>query len=64
MRARWSYGGGDGKTEEEKGDERRRPRLNSVAQKRKEAMQEPSPCQRDTEDGHGHDWKPEEGRRR
>ena len=53
-----------GKAEQGNGDERRRPRLNSVAQKRKEAMQEPSPRQCDAEDGHDGDWKPEDGRRR
>ena len=52
-----------GKAEQGNGDERRRPRLNSAAQKRKEATQEPSLCQHDAKDGHNRDWKPEEGRR-
>ena len=53
-----------GKAKQGNGDERRRPRLNSVAQKRKEATQEPSPCQHDAEDGHDRDWKPKEGHQR
>ena len=63
-RARRSVGGGDWKTKEKKGNERRRLRLNSVAQKHKETTQEPSPRQRDAEDGHDRDWKPKEGHRR
>ena len=44
---------GDGKKiEQGSGDKWRRPRLNSVAQKRKEATQETSPCQREAEDIH------------
>ena len=62
-RARRSWAVATGKAEQGNGDERRRPRLNSVAQKRKEATQEPSLRQCDAEDGHGHDWKPKEGRR-
>ena len=48
-------GGGGGKTEQESGDERRRPRLNRVAQKLKEAALWPSPRQRDAKDGHDRD---------
>jgi len=51
------------KTEQGSGGKRRRPRLNSVAQKRKEATQETSPCQREAEDVHTRAWNAEEGRR-
>jgi len=44
-----------GKAEQGNGDKRRRPRLNSAAQKCKEATQEPSPRQRNAEDGHDRD---------
>jgi len=44
-----------GKAEQGSGDKRRRFRLNSVAQKHKETMQEPSPRQRNAEDGHDRD---------
>ena len=64
MRARQSYGGGVRKTEEEKGDERRWHKLNSVAQKQEEATKEPSPRQREAEDGHARAWNREEGHRR
>ena len=56
-------GGGGGKTEQESGDERRRPRLNRVAQKLKEAALWPSPRQRDAKDGHDRAWKQTEDRR-
>ena len=41
---------------EENGEERRRLWLNSAAQKQEEAMKEPSPCQREAEDGHARAW--------
>ena len=44
VRARRSYGGGVGKTEEEKGDERRRHKLYMTARKQEEATRESSPC--------------------
>ena len=62
--ARWSNGGGIGKTEETNGKKRRRWRPYSAAQKHKEATQEPSLRQREAKDGHECAWKPEEGRRR
>ena len=57
-------GGGGGKIEQESGNEWRRPRLNRVAQKLKEAALWPSPRQRDAKNGHDRAWKQTEDRRR
>ena len=62
VRAHRSYGCGVGKTEQGSGGKRRRPRLNSMAQKHKEATQETSPRQREAEDVHARAWKRTEGR--
>ena len=51
-------------TEERSGGKRRRPGLNRVAQKHKEATQETSPRQREAEDIHARVRKRTEGRRR
>ena len=64
MRAQRSYGGGVGKTEEEKGDERRWHKLYMMARKQEEATQESSPRQRNAKDGHALAWKQQEAHRR
>ena len=53
-----------GKQRKENGEERRRQRPYSVAQKRKEATQEPFLCQREAKDGHGDDQNASEAHRR
>ena len=53
-----------GKQRKENGEERRRQRPYSATQKHKEATQEPSPRQREAEDGHGDDQNEIEARRR
>ena len=53
-----------GKQRRRNGEERRRRRHYNTAQKQKEATQEPSPRQREAEDGHGRAWKQKEDRRR
>ena len=52
------------KTEEEEKWRRRRLNLYNMAQKQEEAMPRSSPRQCDAKDGHDHDWKPKEARRR
>ena len=53
-----------GKQRKENGEERRRLRPYSAAQKHKEATQEPFPRQREAKDGHGDDLNEIEARRR
>ena len=53
-----------GKQRRRNGEERRRRRTYNTAPKQKEATQEPSPRQREAEDGHERAWNPEEDRQR